>query len=332
MRILVLSFGDERCASTKFRFCQFVDPLRREGVELQIRLAKGFTDFRILPEFDLVILQKRLANTLWLRKVRKWARILLFDTDDAIWEAHNHPHSWWTTWRTKRRLCQIASDADSCTVPNSYLAGYLRRISRRVELIPMALDPAVWLPSPERTPGPIRIGWAGAPQNLIYLTNIGGVLARIQKDYPALQLVVYCGAPPVWDVRVDSIHHCYEAGSEVSVVQTFDIGLLPLPVNSFAAGKSPIKALQYAACGVACVASPVGATNEIVQHGVTGLTAATLEEWDHVLRRLIDDVVLRRKLGNAARTMFLGTYALDVVVSSLLTCWRDLFEIYNRKR
>ena len=108
------------------------------------------------------------------------------------------------------------------------------------------------------------------------------------------------------------------------MVRTFDIGLLPLPDNAFAAGKSPIKALQYAACGIPCVASPVGATCEIVRDGATGLTATTTKEWEQALLRLTDDAALRRQLGSAARALFLQNHARQCVQAQWLACWRRL--------
>lgn len=325
MKILVLTFGDERCASTQYRFVQFADAFRREdGVQLDFVQANRFREFHRLPEYDIVIVQKRLAGWLWVRRVRRGARKLIYDTDDAVWEPHSRKHSWVTRLRTRARLRHIAAVADLCTVPNEVLAGALRPLARRVELIPMALDAADWLPAPERIPGPVRIGWSGAPQNLVYLCRLSGVLARVQCLRPGVEVVVYSGKAPLWTAPVDATYHRYKPGTEAEVVQTFDIGLLPLPDNAFAAAKSPIKALQYAACGVPCVASPVGATCEIVQHGATGFTATTPEEWERALLRLIDDVALRRKLGDAAHAMFLQKHSRENVQAQWLACWRSI--------
>ncbi len=326
MKILVLTFGDERCASTQYRFVQFAESLREQGVELDFNEAKGFRDFNRLPGYDLVVVQKRLANSMWVRRVRKGARKLIYDTDDAIWEPHSRPHSWWTQFRIRRRLKKIAAAADVCTTPNEQLAMALRPLARRVDLVPMALNETLWQPAPERQPGPVRIGWSGAPQNLPYLTRLSPVLANIQKQRPGVEVVVFCGAPPVWTAPVTATHHHFKLGAEPGVVQTFDIGLLPLPDNAFAAGKSPIKALQYAACAVPCVASPVGATKEIVRDGVTGYTASTPEEWEAALLRLVDEATLRRSLGDAARAQFLRSHTRARVQEQWLECWRRLLQ------
>src|SRR5690606_3788648 len=101
-------------------------------------------------------------------------------------------------------------------------------------------------------------------------------------------------------------------------------GLLPLPDNAFAAGKSPIKALQYAACRIPCIGSPIGATKEILRDGETGLAALDPESWQKSLLRLIDSENERRRLGDAARQNFLANHSRTQVLERVATIWTRL--------
>jgi hypothetical protein len=322
MKILVLTFGDAHVASTQYRFGQFEEGLLAAGIHLKLTPASSFNAWDEAACHDLVIVQKRLMRASWVNRLRKHARCLVFDTDDAIWEPHGKPHSWWTQVRTKHRLRTITRAADLCTVPNEHLAAHLRQYARRVELVPMALDEAFWHPPAERPPGPLRIGWAGAPPNLAYLTRLGGVLREIQSCRTGTEIIVYCGQSPDWGDAVKFTPHPYLPGTEADIVRTFDIGLLPLPDDAFAAGKSPIKALQYAACGIPCIASPVGATCETVRDGENGLTAVTDEDWKNALLHLIDDGGERQRLGQAAMRDFLQNNTRAKVQGRLVACWR----------
>ncbi|VUX54848.1 conserved exported protein of unknown function [uncultured Woeseiaceae bacterium] len=53
------------------------------------------------------------------------------------------------------------------------------------------------------------------------------------------------------------------------------------------------------ACGLPVVASPVGANNQIVEYGVSVFLAGTEAEWVDCLERLVSDVSLRARLGDA---------------------------------
>ncbi|MFT3990112.1 MAG: glycosyltransferase family 4 protein [Luteolibacter sp.] len=323
LKVAALTVGDSiHIASTQYRLGQFVDGLKEDGVLLDLYPAHAWRKWPDLSAYDLVIVQKRLLKIRLVKRIRKAAKRLIFDTDDAIWEPHGRSHSWWTRMRTRARVKAIAVAADICTVPNRYLADALSRHARQVEIIPMALDGSAWFPAVEKKQDTFRVGWSGAPPNLIYLTELSGVLQEIQKERPEVEVVIYCGEKPKWPVHTE--YHPFVPGTEADVVRTFDIGLLPLPDDAFAAGKSPIKALQYAACGVPCIASPVGATREIVQDQTTGMNAGTMRDWKAAILRLIGNADERKRYGQAARRMFLENHTHEQVQARLVKCWRTL--------
>ncbi len=62
-----------------------------------------------------------------------------------------------------------------------------------------------------------------------------------------------------------------------------DIGIMPLPDSPFERGKTGYKLIQYMACGLPVVASPVGANRTIVADEINGFLAKAKAEWRHVL-------------------------------------------------
>jgi glycosyltransferase involved in cell wall biosynthesis len=99
--------------------------------------------------------------------------------------------------------------------------------------------------------------------------------------------------------------------NEIPVLQRFDIGLYPLPMdNKWVLGKSGLKALQYKALGLPVVATAIGANYRIIENGKTGFLVETEEEWIEHLELLMKDPLLRRKMGEAARINVLKHYSL----------------------
>ena len=85
---------------------------------------------------------------------------------------------------------------------------------------------------------------------------------------------------------------------------------MPLPDNEWTRGKCGFKALQYMAMEIPVVASPIGVNTEIIQDGVNGFLASTEEEWIEKITLLIDDPILRQKLGKAGRQTIIEKYSV----------------------
>jgi len=87
--------------------------------------------------------------------------------------------------------------------------------------------------------------------------------------------------------------------TEVASMAGFDIGIMPLLDGSFERGKCGYKLIQYMACGLPVVASPVGVNLQIVEHGVNGFLVETPEQWEQALRTLLANPELRQRMGKA---------------------------------
>jgi glycosyltransferase involved in cell wall biosynthesis len=316
LRVLAFTFGGPETASTFYRVAQYVEILRRDhGIELTMHRADELATAPDLREFDRILLQKKLLGSGERRAVFGAGPPVLYDIDDAIWEPHRREHSWLTRWRTNHRLGAIARRASLCLVSNEHLAQGLRRHSSKVAVLPMALDESIWTRRESSDPHTIRLGWAGAPGNLHYLEALEPALEPILQEFPNARVVVFSGARPKFR-RINCEYVPYESGGEAAAVRRFDVGLLPLPRDRFAAGKSPIKALQYMASGVPTIADAVAGTEEIFREGGALLAADPLD-WEIHLRALVDSAAERARLGETARSRFEAQHALSVTARQL---------------
>jgi glycosyltransferase involved in cell wall biosynthesis len=112
--------------------------------------------------------------------------------------------------------------------------------------------------------------------------------------------------------------------SEVASVQQFDIGIMPLVDSPWERGKCGYKLIQYMACGVPVVASPVGVNREIVVSDKNGLFADSVGEWDKALRTLLNaDPDVRKRMGGAGRARVVERYSVQSQASRFLN---ELYE------
>jgi hypothetical protein len=320
MKLLVLPFGDAACASTHYRVLQYLEMLRNDGIECEVLAPGKMPRPEKLAESDTVLVQKKLFPAHQVRTLRKHAKRLLFDIDDATWQPHGRKHSWWTRWRTNRRLQSIVRAADVSLVANQYIAKHLDALGGKIRVLPMALKADDWPPSNGNQATRIRIGWSGAPVNLRYLEALEPVLAQVMSEHPEVELAVFCGKQPTFSTSLPYLHLPWRQGGEPEAVKTFHIGLLPLPTDDFSQGKSPIKALQYMAAGIPTIATPQAGSLEIGQGSGSMFFAEKPQEWRERLCQLIQDAAMRGKMGTSARVAFEERFSSTQIYSDWKSC------------
>src|SRR5690606_15977874 len=115
----------------------------------------------------------------------------------------------------------------------------------------------------------------------------------------------------------------WEEKEEVNEIKKFDIGIMPLADSPWEKGKCSYKLIQYMACGVPVVASPVGTNLEVVEDNSNGFLANDKIEWYQKLEQYILSPALREKHGNYGYQMVQEKYNIEAVLAKLITILRD---------
>lgn len=188
------------------------------------------------------------------------------------------------------------------------LAAYARTLNENVTVLPSVVDTAHFSPGARPDNPVFTVGWIGSPSTAPYLESLVAPLHMLSRDR-ALRLVVIGGkAPHIENVEVLEIPWSEE--SEIDLINTFDVGVMPLPNDEWARGKCAFKLVQYMACGVPVVASRVGANIDLVTPEC-GFLAETNEQWVEALRKLRDQPFLRMRMGECSRKRVLDGYSLE---------------------
>ena len=284
MRIFAITFGDQHAPSTHYRVLQYVHLLAAEGHALQWVDKKKFRWHHLdqVRNADVVLVQKALLPVPLLWVIRHLARRLVYDTDDAVWTRPGRPYGFFTAARVRSRLHAVLRAADAVSCANEFLAGYARRYSRNVQVVPMSLPVP---PMPAALPGQMVVGWTGSPGNLPFLKLCEAPLKTFLERHRDAKLKIFCGQKPQLDVPFE--YTPWSPDAEAAFLGSLSVGLLPLPPgDDFAKGKSPIKALLYGARGVPVLGNlGEGGAAEIASRGGC-VSVQTTEEWLLGLERL----------------------------------------------
>jgi glycosyltransferase involved in cell wall biosynthesis len=298
VNILAIISRDLQKGSTKYRIAQYLDFLTSRRIDVEF-IKRGAVDTSVVKkakQFDLVFNQKCLFRYALARELIANSRRTIFDFDDAIYTRPGKPHTLFTKLRVKMRFHLWLKHSDIVTTSNQFLARYARKYSSAVEVVPMALDLDTWQPGKKKRDDKITIGWAGAPVNISLIESLDPVFSVLLKQYPFLTLAIFSGQRPRLNCPFE--YHAFRPGYEPAFVQNLDIGLLPLANEEYAMGKSPIKAIQYLACGVPVVGNIIGATREILNEK-NSIAVSNQYEWIRGLDKLITNRDLARSMGQA---------------------------------
>lgn len=286
-------------------------------------------------QYDAILIQKVLFSFPIPRLLRRYRQKIFFDFDDAIFTLENPNAGWINRLRTRRRAMGVPAmlqTAHCAIVENAYTAEFAAHYCPRVSQITGPIDTARYVPRksdsgqanqpPAPSPQPlisekVVLGWIGSQWTTRYLDLIRDALVALSRQYPNLELrLIGAGDFDVPGLQI--AHMDWALETEVGYLQTFDIGLMPLPDDPFTRGKGGYKLLQYMACGLPVVASPVEINREIVTHGKTGFLAETDSEWIGFLSTLIKNKTLRNRMGAAGRARVVAHYALEKSSEQLL--------------
>ena len=339
MRVTAFARYGPRAASTRQRLLQYFPYLREAGVEVDCHtlldddyvasLATGerYSWQRIMAAYASRIrevIAARKSDLLWVysdlfpyfpalfeRLVTLRGQRIVYDLDDAFFQRYADSRNPVVRALVGCKFRKLFGRAAACCCGNSYLLEYALSCGARGIVLPTVVDTEVYRPAAEtQTDRSVTIGWIGSPTTWPQVRPYLPLLEQLCRDHDVRVRVIGAGKSAESDHFANLELIEWNETDEVAEVQKMDIGIMPLFDRPFERGKSGYKLIQYMACGLPVVASPVGANREIVSSD-TGILAANMTEWSEALSTLISDGELRKRLGWNGRKRVEAHFSLD---------------------
>lgn len=169
----------------------------------------------------------------------------------------------------------------------------------------------------------LNLGWSGSHSTAPYLYILEEPLKQLSQKHDFTLIIMGPDKFEMTGVKTKVIPWSLEV--EVSVFAMMDIGLYPLPDDEWVKGKGGGKALQYMSCGLPLVATSAGCNGELIEDGVSGLLAKSLDDWHILLETLIIDADLRCRIGRAARSRVESLYSVNANKSTYLSIFEETY-------
>jgi len=283
-------------------------------------LIRRIGDLTRISRYDLVycfMYVTPVGTTLFERLTRKLARKLVYDIEDNVLVGYgvkiDFPNPVLRLLKGAGKAKYLIREADHVITSSPFLNETCRTMNRRgaCTYISSSIDTDRFVPA-SRKPGTIvTIGWTGTFSTRVYLDLLRPVFQKLAKRSKFRLRVIGNFDYELPGVDLEVIR--WTAEREVEDLQAIDIGVYPLALVDWVSGKSGLKAIQYMAFGIPCVATNVGTTPMLIRHGENGFLVRSEEEWLNALEQLMDDPALRTRLGEKARRDAVAKYSIHAI-------------------
>ena len=331
----------DRSPSQRFRFEQYIEFLKENGFDYDFSylisaeddkyfysagntlskikiVGKSFMtrlkDVQRANNYDIIFIQREafMSGTTYFEKAFAGSRAkVIFDFDDSIWMQNiSDANRRFGFIKDASKTSRIIEMSDLVFAGNSYLADYARAFNNNVEIVPTTIDTTEYqrIANPDFS-GKICIGWSGSMTTIQHFKFAVSALLEIKKRYGDKIIIKVIGDSNYKNPELDVISINWNKQDEIKELSSFDIGIMPLPDDEWANGKCGLKGLQYMALEIPTIMSPVGVNTEIIQNGVNGFLAKNDDDYVSALSTLIDDSILRKKIGAEGRKTVLDKYS-----------------------
>lgn len=302
-RLLAVLTSDPLGPVVRHRWTYFAEALEAAGIVLEVvpwpkGLAGRRQAFQRVTAADGVVVSSRLLRRSDVRRVRRRARRLAFDFDDALPFRDSARKA--TASRTRRRrFAAIVKASDAVFAGNAYLGELAAAAGRKATVLPTVVRMGATDDLPRPADGLPVLGWIGSRSTVRYLDGEWVTLSAIVASGRPIRLRVIADARPSMPpgIAVEVIPWTREGWRRA--LAGIHLGLAPLPDDAWTRGKCGLKVLQTLSVGRPVVASAVGVQREQVVHGETGFLATSQEEFFESILHLLDDPERARRMGRA---------------------------------
>ena len=256
---------------------------------------------KLVPHNVPLFIEYELFPMLWawcdLAALKK--RPFFLNFDDPVWEKYAKLPT------LKNKYDTLVRHASGVVAANDLIVERFKNLNGNILKIPTAIDLECYDRAPKAKFDRFTVVWIGSPATFHYLTSFRSVLKKMAEccDFELLMIgkSSWGSLPGVPSRSVE-----WSEANEAELISRSHVGIMPLPDDSFARGKSAYKLIQYAAAGIPSLGAPVGENCQVIEDGKSGFLCSSPEEWCSCLQKLAADAALRKEMGTAARNKAVG--------------------------
>lgn len=261
-----------------------------------------FVEYEFTPFLPFIILYFKLRGINYI-----------VDYDDAIF--HNYDqHKNNVVRKLFSKKIPIVIENAKCVITGSpYLTEFALKYNKNVYEIPTSIDFSKYSQSNSlKENSKFIIGWIGSSttsKNLLALIPVFEQLLKEKIEYEIHAI----GFNPSLENKFSELpfkNIKWETHTEVENIKRFSVGIMPLDDNLFNKGKCAFKLIQYMACGIPTISTPLEA-NVKVNGSNNNLFATSNEDWINCFKEIQNNRQKYHEVGELNREIIHKHYSIQ---------------------
>jgi glycosyltransferase involved in cell wall biosynthesis len=356
--LFIAAHRPDRSPSQRYRFEQYFNFLRSQGYTCELSYIINEEDDKIFyspgnilkkiiitlksarirmkdvsrsNNYDIIFVQREAfmtGSSYFEKKFSRSKAKLVFDFDDSIWLLDtSSANQIWQWMKSSKKTGKIIAYSHLIFAGNQFLGEYAKQFNPNVKIIPTTIDTNLFKrKTPYQDKPQLCIGWSGSHTTIKHFESGIPFLKKIKQKYGDRICFKVMGDPQYINDELGITGIPWSSSTEVDILSSFDIGIMPLPDDQWVKGKCGLKGLSYMALEVPTVMSAVGVNTEIIQEGRNGFLASSEQEWVDKLSLLIDSFELRKEIGMQARQTVEKNFSFDAQKNNYLQHFNALLK------
>ncbi len=305
----------------------FLKSYYNSGVKNLLAGLKGYISRFILlfsiRKYDLIIIEYELFPYLppfFEIILRKSGVHYIVDYDDGIYLKYKNLYPVFNIF-LKNKIETVIYNANFIFTGNRELFNYASKFNNRVQILTTTVSSKKYdSNNSEKITNDFIVGWIGSPSTSKYLINLIDVFKNITKyESIKIHLIGFDKKfKKLFELKNINIIDWHEE-TEIQNIKQFNVGIMPLDNDQWSRCKSGFKIIQYMACKIPVIASPVGINGELVEHGANGFLATTLEDWLEAILTLYKNPEKAKGMGLNGYKKFCKYYSFESISNKYLS-------------
>lgn len=230
-----------------------------------------------------------------------------YDIDDAIFLDKSQRVS---------GIKQLIEGSAATFAGNQYLVDFCKQYSSKVFNVATAVDVDRFIPVMNKLENrKFVFGWSGTSSSYKFFKPIEGQLAEFFKVSKGAILKICSDKFPHELSKLAPYiqFEFWNPENEVSQIQSFDVGIMPLENSEWVKGKCSYKMLLYASCGIPTITDAYGMNKDVLTLGRLGIGCENATQWRDALDYIYNNRDYLVSIFPDCRKVVLENFSLNVI-------------------